>query len=231
MRSAPAGSTGRKRPRARSPASSSRTASAGSRRRGSTPTRSASPAAGYAALVFDYRHLGDSGGEPRQLIDIGRQHDDWRAAIAYARGLDGVDAEPDRRLGNLVRGRPRGRDRRRPSERLARGDRPGAVHGRDRRAPTSAGVADNLRLSGRRACATSSAALLGRAPRPIAVVGPPGTLAAMNSPDAEPGYLALFPPGSRRGRTDSCRGAIARACPATARCARRRGSALRCSSR
>ena len=30
---------------------------------------------------------------------------------------------------------------------------------------------------------------------PIAVVGPPGTTAAMSSPDALPGYLALFPPG------------------------------------
>ena len=47
--------------------------------------------AGYAALVFDYRHHGDSAGEPRLLIDVGRQHDDWRAAIAHARGLDGAD--------------------------------------------------------------------------------------------------------------------------------------------
>jgi len=29
--------------------------------------------AGLAALVFDYRHFGDSGGQPRQLLDIGRQ--------------------------------------------------------------------------------------------------------------------------------------------------------------
>jgi len=43
--------------------------------------------AGLAALVFDYRHFGDSTGEPRQLIDIGKQHDDWRAAVAFARGL------------------------------------------------------------------------------------------------------------------------------------------------
>ena len=28
-------------------------------------------AAGHAALVFDYRHFGDSGGEPRQLLDVG----------------------------------------------------------------------------------------------------------------------------------------------------------------
>src|SRR3954468_339486 len=49
-------------------------------------------AAGVAALVFDYRHFGSSGGEPRQLLDIERQLDDWRAAIAFARGLDGIDA-------------------------------------------------------------------------------------------------------------------------------------------
>lgn len=51
-------------------------------------------AAGFAALAFDYRHFGASAGQPRQLIDIGRQLADWRAAIAYARALDGVD--PDR---------------------------------------------------------------------------------------------------------------------------------------
>jgi uncharacterized protein len=47
--------------------------------------------AGYAALVFDYRHWGASGGQPRRILDIGRQHADWRAAIAYARTLDGID--------------------------------------------------------------------------------------------------------------------------------------------
>ncbi len=49
-------------------------------------------AAGLAALVFDYRHFGGSGGEPRQLIDVGWQLEDWRAAIAYARELDGIDS-------------------------------------------------------------------------------------------------------------------------------------------
>ena len=48
-------------------------------------------AAGYACLVFDYRHFGDSDGQPRQLLDIGRQLDDWAAAIAYARSLKMVD--------------------------------------------------------------------------------------------------------------------------------------------
>src|SRR5688572_30315455 len=48
--------------------------------------------AGLAALVFDYRHFGDSEGEPRQLLDIARQHEDYRAAIAYVRSREEVDA-------------------------------------------------------------------------------------------------------------------------------------------
>ena len=47
--------------------------------------------AGYAALVFDYRHWGASEGEPRRILDIKAQQADWRNAIAYARNLDGVD--------------------------------------------------------------------------------------------------------------------------------------------
>ncbi len=48
--------------------------------------------AGYAALVFDYRHWGASDGQPRRILDIAKQQADWRAAIAYARNLDNVDA-------------------------------------------------------------------------------------------------------------------------------------------
>jgi dienelactone hydrolase len=50
-------------------------------------------AAGFGALVFDYRHFGASGGEPRQLLDIGRQLEDWRAAVSFARDLPWVDPE------------------------------------------------------------------------------------------------------------------------------------------
>src|SRR5919204_6428753 len=48
--------------------------------------------AGIAALVFDYRGFGDSTGEP-DLYEPSRQLDDWRAAIALARSLPGIDAE------------------------------------------------------------------------------------------------------------------------------------------
>ncbi|MFI9812102.1 alpha/beta hydrolase [Saccharothrix variisporea] len=51
-------------------------------------------AQGWVVLVFDYRYLGASEGSPRQLLDIGDQLDDWRAALAYGRSLPEVD--PDR---------------------------------------------------------------------------------------------------------------------------------------
>ncbi len=50
--------------------------------------------AGMAVLVFDYAHFGVSGGQPRQLIDINHQLDDYRAAISFARAHPSVD--PDR---------------------------------------------------------------------------------------------------------------------------------------
>lgn len=48
--------------------------------------------AGYACLVFDYRFFGDSGGHPRELLDVERQLEDWRAAVAYARSRPEIDA-------------------------------------------------------------------------------------------------------------------------------------------
>ncbi|MGC1852000.1 MAG: alpha/beta fold hydrolase, partial [Solirubrobacterales bacterium] len=47
-------------------------------------------AAGFAALLFDHRGFGDSGGES-DLFHPRRQLDDWRAAIAFARSLPGID--------------------------------------------------------------------------------------------------------------------------------------------
>src|SRR5690348_11182625 len=47
--------------------------------------------AGFSVLAFDYRHLGESGGQPRQVQRVGEQLADWRAAIGCARTLPGVD--------------------------------------------------------------------------------------------------------------------------------------------
>jgi fermentation-respiration switch protein FrsA (DUF1100 family) len=50
-------------------------------------------AAGIAALVFDYRRLGASDGEPRQHIDPWDQIEDYRSAISFVSHLPEVDAE------------------------------------------------------------------------------------------------------------------------------------------
>jgi fermentation-respiration switch protein FrsA (DUF1100 family) len=50
-------------------------------------------AGGLAALVFDYRHFGASEGEPRQVLDIGLQLEDWAAALDYGRRLEGIDPQ------------------------------------------------------------------------------------------------------------------------------------------
>lgn len=47
--------------------------------------------AGLVVVTFDYRHWGDSDGEPRQWVSIKRQRQDWEAAVSFARRLDGVD--------------------------------------------------------------------------------------------------------------------------------------------
>ncbi len=48
--------------------------------------------AGYAAFVFDFRHHGDSTGEPRGLVSPSRQIVDYEAAIDAMRDEESVDA-------------------------------------------------------------------------------------------------------------------------------------------
>ncbi|HET6997832.1 MAG TPA: alpha/beta fold hydrolase [Solirubrobacterales bacterium] len=75
----------------------------GTRRDGLGPFAERFAAAGIAALVFDHRGFGDSGGEP-DLFDPRRQLEDWRAAIACARSLPNVDAERVATFGSSMGG-------------------------------------------------------------------------------------------------------------------------------
>lgn len=60
--------------------------------------------AGLAALVFDYRGFGESGGRWRQTVDISAQHEDLRAAVAFARAHDSIDAARIALWGNSLGG-------------------------------------------------------------------------------------------------------------------------------
>lgn len=75
----------------------------GTRRDRLGPFAEAFAAAGIAALAFDHRGFGDSGGEP-DLFHPRRQLDDWRAAIAFARSLPGVDPERVATFGSSMGG-------------------------------------------------------------------------------------------------------------------------------
>ena len=50
--------------------------------------------AGFAVLMFDYRHFGESEGQPRQLVSVKYQREDIRAALRFARSH--ADIDPDR---------------------------------------------------------------------------------------------------------------------------------------
>ncbi|HEX7609332.1 MAG TPA: alpha/beta hydrolase [Solirubrobacteraceae bacterium] len=148
-------------------------------------------AAGLAALVFDYRHFGASEGQPRSLLDIGSQLADWRAAISYARGLEGIDPERVALWGSSFSGGH-------VIETAARDPRIAAVVAQ---VPFIDGFANLMRLGKVHSLRLTvegikdqAGALLGRPPHMLASVGPPGSTAVMTSPDAEPGFLALNPP-------------------------------------
>jgi dienelactone hydrolase len=61
-------------------------------------------AEGLAALVFDYRTFGDSGGDPRQVVDVHGQQEDVRSAVAFARAHARIDADQVALWGNSLGG-------------------------------------------------------------------------------------------------------------------------------
>lgn len=148
---------------------------------------------GMAALTFDYRGFGESGGEPRQVIDVGRQLEDWAAAVAAGRAMPEVD--PDRVAlwgtsfagGHVLEVAKRDPAVAAVVAQCPYTDRPGPS------SATSLGAA--LELS-RQALADQVAAWLGRPPVLVPVYGPSGSAALLAAPDCEAGYSALVPPTS-----------------------------------
>lgn len=143
---------------------------------------------GLSALLFDYGHFGDSAGEPRRLLDIGRQRADWHAAIGLARGLGGVDADRVALWGTSFGGGH-------AIEVAARDERIAAVVVQ---CPFTDGLASSTRLGMRSsarvvlaALADQVAAATGRPPIRIPAAGPRGSAALMTASDAAPGYETL----------------------------------------
>jgi pimeloyl-ACP methyl ester carboxylesterase len=150
-------------------------------------------AEGLACLLFDYRHFGDSDGEPRQLLDIRRQLDDWRSAIAFARSLPAVDGAGVALWGTSFSG----------GHVVALAAEDPGLAAVVSQVPFTDGLSA-LRAAGPRAASRltgaglrdQARALLGRPPFYLPAVGPPGAAAAMTAPEAEPGFRRITGEGS-----------------------------------
>lgn len=150
--------------------------------------------AGMAALLFDYRHFGASGGEPRQLLDIKEQQRDYEAALTYARGLDWVDDRRVALFGSSFSG----------GHVLAVAARDGRVAAVIAQCPFTDGLATAPKLGAVNTVKATAAglrdqlrALAGREPYYMPAVGEPGSFAAMTTPESKPGMDALLPEQTR----------------------------------
>lgn len=144
--------------------------------------------AGFAVVLFDYRHFGRSGGQPRQLLDIGRQQDDYRAVIHWARRADGIDPDRIALWGSSFSGGH--------VLAVAAGDsRIAAVISQapftDSVAAIRAMPVRNILRASLAAVRDQLGALVGRPPRYVPAVGEPGSFAAMTAPEAKPGFDAI----------------------------------------
>lgn len=149
--------------------------------------------AGIAALAFTYRHFGDSGGHPRQLLSIKRQLADWDAALAHVKARPDVDRTRVAVWGSSFGG----------GHAITVASRHPELRAAVAQCPFTDGLASALALgpvaSLRMAPVLArdlAARVRGRAPAMVPIAAPPGSPALMNAPDALPGYQALQPLGT-----------------------------------
>ncbi|HEX7827784.1 MAG TPA: alpha/beta fold hydrolase [Mycobacterium sp.] len=149
-------------------------------------------AAGIATLAFDYRHTGDSDGQPRQRISMSRQRADVVAALSYLGERSDVDSTRLALWGTSLGGMN--------VVRVA-ADTPGLaaaviqcpiVHGPG--AARSLGISGPLRLTPA-IVEDAIRAVARRGRRYVPIVGPPGSLAMVTAPGAEAGWNSTVPPG------------------------------------
>ncbi len=159
---------------------------------GPFPTLVMAHGLGYACLVFDYRHFGASGGEPRQLLSIPRQHEDWVAAVAYARSLPEVDPEAVVLWGSSLSG----------GHVLAVAAGDPRVRAVISQVPHVSGYASlrNERLAtvarlSLHGLYDSVRGLFGRSPHYVLSSASDGEVGLLNAPGESEGYLGLVPEG------------------------------------
>ncbi|MFB9629575.1 alpha/beta hydrolase [Nonomuraea helvata] len=150
--------------------------------------------AGFSVLAFDYRGVGESGGQPRLVLPVKNQLADWEAAIAFAASLPGVD--PGRLAlwgfsasgGHVIRVAAR-----HPRLAAVIAQTPNVGGPAAMRSVTShQKPLAMLRFTGR-AVADAVGALVGRRPLLVPLAGEPGAVAMLVTPDVLDGPGALDP--------------------------------------
>lgn len=149
--------------------------------------------AGYVVVLFDYRHFGASTGQPRQLLDVGRQREDYHSVIAWARRLDGVDPEKIVAWGSSFSG----------GHVLAVAADDPRIAAVISQAPFTDAIAALLAVPRKLLPGMTLAGLRdqfdawrGLPPRLLPAIGDPGSVAAMTSPGAKSGFQAMVAPNS-----------------------------------
>lgn len=162
------------------------------------PFAEAFAAAGADAITFDYRYFADSGGQPRQVVSIPAQLQDYQAVVDHARRLPGVDPERIFVWGVSLSGghviRVAARDTRIAGvfSLTPATDGLPVIAGMVR----EHGIGYLLRVSAR-GLADAAAGLRHRPPVMLPIVGAPGKLAALNSEGAVAGMSATAGPSWR----------------------------------
>jgi uncharacterized protein len=154
-------------------------------------------AAGYSVLAFDHRHIGESGGTPRQVVRIREQLADWEAALDCAASLPEVEAGRiagwgfSLAAGHLLRLAARPKSQHRLAAVIAQAPlTDGAVSSPRALGHETAGVLARFPLI---ALADLARGLAGREPLVVPLAGPRGAVAMLTTPDATDGDRALNP--------------------------------------
>lgn len=149
--------------------------------------------AGIASVAFTYRHFGDSGGHPRQLLSIKRQLADWDAALAYVKAHPDLDRTRVAVWGSSFGG----------GHAITVAARHPELRAAVAQCPFTDGLASALALGPLASLRMTpvlardlASRVRGKAPAMVPIAAPPGSPALMNAPDALPGYQALQPPGT-----------------------------------
>lgn len=148
---------------------------------------------GIAVFLFDFRNIGSSDGEPRNLVNVFGQLRDWKAAIAHVRSLPQVDGTRTALWGSSYSG----------GEVITAAARDQTIAAIIAQVPYVDPISSMFRIGLKSNLPAFLASLRDlcrmitqREAYHIPVAGDPGTVAILNTPESKSGYLSMIPEGS-----------------------------------